>query len=156
MSIADCLNRKEYFYANLPMIVGLLAENCRRKCSRKRKPHRDKKPVQHRHSGRCCSQKKRKRKQPINLIDCFYGAGDEARTRYLHLGKVALYQMSYTRMSCGTLTIIAEDSRMSRHIYQFKKIFLDVMPIAFHQTLQETVLLVQKGKAVQRSERRGK
>ena len=27
----------------------------------------------------------------------FYGAGDEARTRYLHLGKVALYQMSYTR-----------------------------------------------------------
>ena len=28
----------------------------------------------------------------------FYGAGDEARTRYLHLGKVALYRMSYTRM----------------------------------------------------------
>ena len=27
----------------------------------------------------------------------FSGAGDEARTRYLHLGKVALYQMSYTR-----------------------------------------------------------
>ena len=27
----------------------------------------------------------------------FYGAGDEARTRYLHLGKVALYRMSYTR-----------------------------------------------------------
>ena len=26
------------------------------------------------------------------------GASDEARTRYLHLGKVALYQMSYTRM----------------------------------------------------------
>ena len=25
-----------------------------------------------------------------------FGAGDEARTRYLHLGKVALYQMSYT------------------------------------------------------------
>ena len=25
------------------------------------------------------------------------GADDEARTRYLHLGKVALYQMSYTR-----------------------------------------------------------
>ena len=31
------------------------------------------------------------------MISCFYGAGDEARTRYLHLGKVALYQMSYTR-----------------------------------------------------------
>ena len=26
------------------------------------------------------------------------GADDEARTRYLHLGKVALYQMSYIRM----------------------------------------------------------
>ena len=26
-----------------------------------------------------------------------FGAGDEARTRYLHLGKVALYQMSYAR-----------------------------------------------------------
>ena len=25
-----------------------------------------------------------------------YGAADEARTRYLHLGKVALYQMSYS------------------------------------------------------------
>ena len=29
------------------------------------------------------------------------GASDEARTRYLHLGKVALYQMSYTRMLPG-------------------------------------------------------
>ena len=30
------------------------------------------------------------------------GAADEARTRYLHLGKVALYQMSYGRI-CGRL-----------------------------------------------------
>ena len=30
------------------------------------------------------------------------GAGDGARTRYLHLGKVALYQMSYARrFVCG-------------------------------------------------------
>ena len=29
------------------------------------------------------------------------GAGDEARTRYLHLGKVALYRMSYTRILNG-------------------------------------------------------
>ena len=29
-----------------------------------------------------------------------FGASDEARTRYLHLGKVALYQMSYTRIWC--------------------------------------------------------
>ena len=28
-----------------------------------------------------------------------YGADDGARTRYLHLGKVALYQMSYARIS---------------------------------------------------------
>ena len=28
------------------------------------------------------------------------GADDEARTRYLHLGKVALYQMSYIRIWC--------------------------------------------------------
>ena len=28
----------------------------------------------------------------------FFGADDEARTRYLHLGKVALYRMSYIRM----------------------------------------------------------
>ena len=27
-----------------------------------------------------------------------FGAADEARTRYLHLGKVALYQMSYSRI----------------------------------------------------------
>ena len=30
----------------------------------------------------------------------FFGAADEARTRYLHLGKVALYQMSYGRRMC--------------------------------------------------------
>ena len=31
-------------------------------------------------------------------VPYFFGAGDGARTRYLHLGKVALYQMSYTRI----------------------------------------------------------
>ena len=31
------------------------------------------------------------------LLLLHYGAADEARTRYLHLGKVALYQMSYGR-----------------------------------------------------------
>ena len=32
-------------------------------------------------------------------MSCFKtGAGDEARTRYLHLGKVALYRMSYARI----------------------------------------------------------
>ena len=32
------------------------------------------------------------------------GAGNEARTRYLHLGKVALYQMSYARETRSILT----------------------------------------------------
>ena len=31
-------------------------------------------------------------------VPFLFGAGDEARTRYLHLGKVALYRMSYTRI----------------------------------------------------------
>ena len=33
--------------------------------------------------------------EPVSTI---FGAADEARTRYLHLGKVALYQMSYGRI----------------------------------------------------------
>ena len=32
------------------------------------------------------------------FVFLIFGAGDEARTRYLHLGKVALYRMSYTRI----------------------------------------------------------
>ena len=43
----------------------------------------------------------------------FYGAGDEARTRYLHLGKVALYRMSYTRISNAGM-IIADFFQKSR------------------------------------------
>ena len=38
-----------------------------------------------------------KKEKPPNGDFSFFGAGDEARTRYLHLGKVALYRMSYTR-----------------------------------------------------------
>ncbi len=37
-----------------------------------------------------------KEKDTIFIVSFSLGAGDEARTRYLHLGKVALYQMSYT------------------------------------------------------------
>ena len=36
------------------------------------------------------------KKSPPKWVVIF-GAGDEARTRYLDLGKVALYQMSYAR-----------------------------------------------------------
>ena len=35
------------------------------------------------------------KKLSVNIV--FDGADDEARPRYLHLGKVALYQMSYIR-----------------------------------------------------------
>ncbi len=34
----------------------------------------------------------------LSVIQSSHGADDEARTRYLHLGKVALYQMSYIRV----------------------------------------------------------
>ncbi len=44
-----------------------------------------------------------KQKTP-RRVSFVFGAGDEARTRYLDLGKVALYQMSYAR---GTELIIA-------------------------------------------------
>ena len=37
-------------------------------------------------------------KKPLSFDRGFiYGAGNETRTRYLHLGKVALYRMSYAR-----------------------------------------------------------
>ena len=39
----------------------------------------------------------KKERPHFRVVFLFYGAGDEARTRYLHLGKVALYRMSYTR-----------------------------------------------------------
>ena len=43
-------------------------------------------------------QKCRSKKKHHPFGWCFlFGAGDEARTRYLDLGKVALYQMSYAR-----------------------------------------------------------
>ena len=38
-----------------------------------------------------------KKKRHTFVCLFFFGAGDEARTRYLDLGKVALYQMSYAR-----------------------------------------------------------
>ena len=43
----------------------------------------------------------RKKQKHRLKVDAFTsGAADEARTRYLHLGKVALYQMSYSRIFC--------------------------------------------------------
>ena len=40
-----------------------------------------------------------KRKTPVQMHGSF-GADYGVRTRYLHLGKVALYQMSYARRWC--------------------------------------------------------
>ena len=42
---------------------------------------------------------KEKRPKCSNKHIGLFGADDEARTRYLHLGKVALYQMSYIRIA---------------------------------------------------------
>ena len=39
-----------------------------------------------------------KTKKHLRLQVLSFGADDGARTRYLHLGKVALYQMSYIRI----------------------------------------------------------
>ena len=56
----------------------------------------------------------------------YSGADDEARTRYLHLGKVALYQMSYIRKWClrpesnqrhGDFQSPALPTELQRHIY---------------------------------------
>ena len=44
----------------------------------------------------------------------FSGAGDEARTRYLHLGKVALYQMSYGRILETLLGLLTGASDRNR------------------------------------------
>ncbi len=44
------------------------------------------------------------------------GAGDEARTRYLHLGKVALYQMSYTRSLVPTVGMELLRFRISQYL----------------------------------------
>ena len=47
-----------------------------------------------------CSNQLSYRAIPEQLLLLLNGAADEARTRYLHLGKVALYQMSYARKWC--------------------------------------------------------
>ena len=40
------------------------------------------------------------------------GAADEARTRYLHLGKVALYQMSYGRILITLFCVIGAPAKV--------------------------------------------
>ena len=51
--------------------------------------------------------------------DAQIGADDEARTRYLHLGKVALYQMSYIRKTGASDRNRTSDTRIfSPLLYQ--------------------------------------
>ena len=45
-------------------------------------------------------------KKPHCKSNGLSGAANEARTRYLHLGKVALYQMSYGRISMMYITTV--------------------------------------------------
>ena len=66
------------------------------------------------------SSHNKKEADALHLL-LFYGAGDEARTRYLHLGKVALYRMSYTR---GTREIIPHFSHLSIVLCAFFRFFL--------------------------------
>ena len=47
-------------------------------------------------------------------VACLSGAADEARTRYLHLGKVALYQMSYGRILETLLGLLTGASDRNR------------------------------------------
>ena len=44
------------------------------------------------------------------------GAGDEARTRYLHLGKVALYRMSYARIRGHAVRILYMERATRREL----------------------------------------
>ena len=58
-----------------------------------------------------------KRSSAVLLFLC--GAGNEARTRYLHLGKVALYQMSYARKNGASGRSRTNDTRIfSPLLYQ--------------------------------------
>ena len=56
-----------------------------------------------------------------------FGASDEARTRYLHLGKVALYQMSYTRNS---RVYISRFFPRCQHLFYFSSVSRPTDPSA--------------------------
>ena len=74
-----------------------------------------------------CSNQLSYRAIPEQLLLLLNGAADEARTRYLHLGKVALYQMSYGRtfhlfvpgFRPATLVIIPHTPAVVNHKFTF-------------------------------------
>ena len=57
-----------------------------------------------------------KKTHEISRFRAKAGAGNGTRTRYLHLGKVALYQMSYARE--GLSVIIRGFGRLSRAVFE--------------------------------------
>ena len=54
------------------------------------------------------------KEQPPDKVAVPFGAGNEIRTRYLHLGKVALCQMSYARVFLTAWAIITKRGGLSR------------------------------------------
>ena len=71
-------------------------------------------------AGKCSVyMKKAKNRLKLSFPPVLFGAADEARTRYLHLGKVALYQMSYGRIKkspkiCSVIFLLAAPVRLER------------------------------------------
>ena len=71
-------------------------------------------------AGKCSVyMKKAKNRLKLPFQPVLFGAADEARTRYLHLGKVALYQMSYGRIKkspkiCSVIFLLAAPVRLER------------------------------------------
>jgi hypothetical protein len=51
-------------------------------------------------------------KTPVMMTGAFPGADDEARTRDLNLGKVALYQLSYVRTAPDRLPPIGASTSL--------------------------------------------
>ena len=62
-------------------------------------------------------QRTEKAKNPLAFASGLTGAADEARTRYLHLGKVALYQMSYSRICDFEKKGGAADEARTRYLH---------------------------------------
>ena len=59
-----------------------------------------------------------KEKHPTQVRRVLCGAAYEARTRYLHLGKVALYQMSYSRNGASDRNRTNDTGIFSPLLYQ--------------------------------------
>ena len=68
------------------------------------------------------------KKDSLQKKTVFFGAGNETRTRYLHLGKVALYRMSYARIrnvlnSTTNFSFVKHQISRSDIFYSFTAVF---------------------------------